>query len=535
MEFTVESKNAVAALAKKTSGLAIAFFERELKKNAVFKKLDAKLGGELKKALKNKEFEAKKGQALLLSTLGRLPARKLFIAGLGEEKEFELDDARKFSGSAANAFKTSACTEFAVVLPEPKKANAFETARALSEGVLLANYEFDKYKHGEEQKKKHEIKKIIVFTRDAAAARKGIAFGRIIAEATNAARSITNEPANVATPDFVARKLKELASRARLHCKILDEKQLRKQGFNALLSVARGSAQPPRLVIVEYRGGGKRGETIALVGKGVTFDAGGISLKPAQDMDKMKFDKSGACAVIGVARAAKELDLPINVIALAPLVENVPSGSSYKPGDVVSGISGKSIEVLNTDAEGRIVLSDVLSYAVKKFKPKTLIDVATLTGSCIIALGDGASGMLSNDDELAQALYAAGQASGDRVWRLPLWDEYAEKIKSDVADVKNTGDGTAGTITGALFLKNLIELEKAKEKKAGKTKESEKKVKWAHLDIAGTAWTTKQKPYLSLGATGAGVRVITEYLFKKYGKNREIKRFLTPASKTINE
>jgi leucyl aminopeptidase len=321
----------------------------------------------------------------------------------------------------------------------------------------------------------------------------------------------------VATPDYVARKLKEIASRAKLKCTILDEKQLRKQGFNALLSVASGSAQPPKLVVVEYHAGKGR-ETIALVGKGITFDSGGISLKIAQDMDKMKFDKSGACTVVAVASAAKALKLPVNVIAIAPLSENVPSGTSYKPGDVVTGISGKSIEVLNTDAEGRIILSDALSYAVKKYKPKTIIDVATLTGACIIALGDGASGMLSNDDELAKDLYDAGQASGDKVWRLPMWDEYAEKIKSDVGDVKNTGDGTAGTITATMFLKNFVELDDAKKKKRGAKESVKPSVKWAHLDIAGMAWVTKNKPYFAIGATGAGTRVIIEYLLKKYGK-----------------
>jgi len=523
VEFEVQQKTVFEALEEKTRGLALAFFEDDLEKNALFKRLDAKLDGELKKALKDKEFEAKDGQALFLPTLGRLPARKLFAAGLGKEKEFDLDKARKFFGNAATAFKTSACPEFAVVLPESKKFSVFELSRALSESVLLADYEFDKYKtEKDEKEKKSALKKTIVFVKsNASKVREGIELGKIIAEATNTARSLANEPANVATPDYVARKFKELASRAKLKCVILDEKALKKQGFNALLGVAKGSAQPPRVVIIEYKGRGK--DVVALVGKGITFDAGGISLKPAQDMDKMKFDKSGACAVTAVAIAAKKLRLPVNIVAVTPLTENVPSGSSYKPGDVLKGVSNKSIEVLNTDAEGRIILSDALSFTVKKFKPKILIDVATLTGACVIALGDAASGLLSNDDELAKDLIQAGMTSGDKVWQLPLWDEYAEKIKSDVGDVKNTGDGTAGAITAAMFLKNFVELEQAKKTRHSNTKSEnseEKKVKWAHLDIAGTAWVTKQKPCFSLGATGAGVRVILEYLLKKYGKTK---------------
>jgi len=270
------------------------------------------------------------------------------------------------------------------------------------------------------------------------------------------------------------------------------------------LSVASGSCQPPKFIVLEWNPSGAS-DTIAVVGKGITFDSGGISLKPSADMDKMKFDKSGACAVLGIMRAASELRLPLRVVGVIPATENLPGCAASKPGDLVRAYSGKTIEILNTDAEGRLALADALAYAEKQFKPSAIIDLATLTGACIIALGDCASGLLSNNPELAERLKSSGDYSGERVWELPLWEDYAEKIKSDFADLKNTGDGTAGTITAAMFLKNFVS----------------EKTAWAHVDIAGTAYTSKAKDIHAVGSTGLGVRLVT-HLLKNWRKLKPI-------------
>ena len=297
-----------------------------------------------------------------------------------------------------------------------------------------------------------------------------------------------------------AEQAKALAKTHKLRLRVFEKAELQKMGMNAFLSVSAGSVQPPKLIVLEWHPA-NASDTVAVVGKGITFDSGGISLKPANDMDKMKFDKSGACAVLGIMRAASELKLPVHVVGVIAATENLPSGSASKPGDLVKAYSGKTIEILNTDAEGRLILADAIAYAEKHYRPSAIIDMATLTGACVIALGDCASGLLSNNDELAERLRVAGDYSGERVWRLPLWDDYGEKIKSDFADVKNTGDGTSGTITAAMFLKNFVG----------------ENTPWAHLDIAGTAWVTKQKGAFNLGSTGVGVRLITHVL-KKWHK-----------------
>ncbi len=420
------------------------------------------------------DFTGKAGQLFLDRK------EKVMHVGLGKEKEFELDQLRQSAGAGANALKNLGVEELSIVIPEVK-----ESTRACVEGALVALYDFNKYKTDNEAKK--EVKKLFFRNAGQKEFEKALAVGTSV----NYVRSINNEPANIATPEHIAEEARKLARENGLKCSVWEESDLVKKGYNGIASVSAGSKHRGKMIVLEYDG---TGDFYCIVGKGITFDSGGISIKPSEDMDKMKYDKSGACAVLGIMKAASELKLKKKIVGIMCMAENVPSGSAYKPGDIIT-TGGKSIEVLNTDAEGRVVLADGLSYATT-LKPKGIIDLATLTGACVVALGDLASGLMGNDKELVSKLFDAGMKSGERNWELPMWKEYDDKIKSDFADVKNIGDrGSGGTITAACFLKKFV----------GDSK-------WAHLDIAGTAWNTKARPYLALGATGVGVKTIIEFL-----------------------
>jgi leucyl aminopeptidase len=309
------------------------------------------------------------------------------------------------------------------------------------------------------------------------------------------AKDLANLPGNICTPSYLADEARRLGRKSsKLKVTVLEEKQMEKLGMGALLSVSRGSRQPAKLIVLEYKGGKADARPVALVGKGLTFDAGGISIKPAEKMDEMKYDMCGGASVLGTLAACVALDLPLNVVGIIPSSENLPDGDANKPGDIVTSMSGQTIEILNTDAEGRLILCDALTYT-ERFKPAAVVDIATLTGACIIALGDQASGLLANDDKLADELLAAGQSSGDRAWRLPLWDEYQSQLDSNFADMANVGGRPAGTITAACFLARYT-----------------KQFKWAHLDIAGTAWKSGGK---DKGATGRPVPLLTQFLLKR--------------------
>jgi leucyl aminopeptidase len=306
-------------------------------------------------------------------------------------------------------------------------------------------------------------------------------------------KDLGNLAPNICTPSYLAEQAKELAKTYKLKATILDKKEMEKQKMGALLAVARGSHQPPKLIALEYQGAGKKDKPVVLVGKGVTFDTGGISLKPAAEMDEMKFDMSGAASVLGTIKAIAEMNLPVNVVGIIPATENMPGGSATKPGDVVTSMSGQTIEVLNTDAEGRLILCDALTYA-ERYDPEIVIDIATLTGACVIALGNIATGLMSNDDALAQEVINAGEQAADRVWQLPLWDDYQELLKSNFADMANIGGRAGGTITAACFLSRFT-----------------KKFRWAHLDIAGTAWKSGKEK----GSTGRPVPLLTQFLINR--------------------
>src|SRR6185369_4306061 len=310
------------------------------------------------------------------------------------------------------------------------------------------------------------------------------------------ARDLVSHPGNVATTGYLAAAARRVAKHHGLACRVLEKAELEKLGMNALVAVGKGSVEPPRLIVLEYHGSGAKGKPVALVGKGITFDSGGISIKPGAGMEEMKTDMSGAAAVLGTMEAAAALQLPVNLVAVIPTAENMPDGKAYKPGDVLVSMSGLTIEITNTDAEGRLILCDALHFARTEFKPAAMIDLATLTGACVVALGHEASGMMGNDQRLLENLKKAGERCNERLWELPLWDEYGETMKSDIADLRNAGttrDG--GTITAGWFLKQFAAT-----------------TRWAHLDIAGTAWSDKSRPCSPKGATGVGVRLLIEYL-----------------------
>ncbi|MBI3077494.1 MAG: leucyl aminopeptidase [Deltaproteobacteria bacterium] len=460
--------------------------------------LDKALSGLLSDVISEGEFRGKLLQVAMLPSRRAIPAKRVLLVGLGKRPEFALDRLRQAFGKAAKEVRDRGFRSLAAGLPgaEAGVLEPAAAAQAMTEGVLLGLYRLTRYKTAEAE----ELKEVEQFTIVAAdevaqrAAEQGSGRGRILAEAVNFTRDLTVLPANEATPSYLARTAEELARSDGLTVTILDVPQMRELKMGALLGVAQGSQQPPRFIVLEHEGGRPRDRPIVLVGKGITFDTGGISLKPAERMEEMRGDKAGACAVLGTMRAVAALSLPVRVVGLAPATENMPGGTAQRPGDIVTSLSGLTIEVINTDAEGRLILADALGYAAR-YDPECVIDLATLTGACVIALGHEVTGLFGNDPELMDRLRRAGEVTGERVWPMPLFDEYDEQIKSDFADVKNVGGRPAGAITAAAFLKKFA-----------------KAYRWAHLDIAGTSWMDKPRAYLPKGATGVGVRLLCQFL-----------------------
>ncbi len=371
-----------------------------------------------------------------------------------------------------------------------------ERAQAAIEGSILSTYRYKQFRkiEPEEETTLEEAVCLVQTGNDLDEAQNGMRLGKIVAEAANFARDLQNHPGNWLTPTRLAELAEEMANKVGLKSQILDKSEMEKLGMGALLGVARGSQEPPKFIILEHNADKDNLETVVLVGKGITFDSGGISIKPSEKMEEMKFDMSGGAAVMGAMKAISELALPLHVVGLIPASENLPSGSSLKPGDILRASSGKTIEIINTDAEGRLILADALSYAAK-YKPKAVVDLATLTGACVVALGHHATGLMGNDQKLVDRLKQAGEMTGERVWQLPLWEAYHELIKSDYADMKNIGGRAGGAITAAALLQKFAD-----------------DYPWAHLDIAGTAWTDKEKGYVLKGGTGVGVRLLVQFL-----------------------
>jgi leucyl aminopeptidase len=475
------------------------------------KKLFEEKMSALKKTLRNrieplldtKDFKGKEGETVVLYTEGRIAARRLMLVGLGEQKKLTLEKLRRGAATAAKKAQSLKLRSLAVEFPEVAtiaatvKESAQDIAQALTEGAALALYRFDKY-FTEKKEKETKVTRFTLFSDDAKELkeiRRGAQFAQVIVEATCFTRDLENAPSNEIYPESLAEAARQSGREHGFKVTIFDKRQIEKFGMGGLLAVNQGSSRPPRFIILEYgEGNSKSAGTIVLVGKGVTFDTGGISIKPSSGMSEMKMDMSGAAAVIGTFEAASRLKLPVHLVGLIPATENMPSGSAVKPGDIVRHYGGKTSEVDNTDAEGRLILADALGYA-EKYKPDAVIDLATLTGACVVALGHFATGMMGNDEKLMHGLKEAGEKTYERVWPLPLYEEYDKLIKSDVADVKNVGGRWGGAITAGMFLKKFV-----------------RDYKWVHLDIAGTAILEEPQEYAPKGGSGVGVRLLVEFL-----------------------
>jgi leucyl aminopeptidase len=477
--------------------LAIAAFKDEKPDHGLLKRLDAAAGGLISRVVDSEEFKAKEGETAYFHVAdGQLSANRLLLVGCGERDAYHNRQISQMAGTAARFLRSKNAKSVAIL---PRSGGDVEkAAQNVISGAIMGLFEPDKYRTKE--KEKREIDQIIVAWEgaDEKALKRGAERGRIIGESVNFTRDLANEPGVFMTPTILAERAKEVAKSFGLTIDVLDQKRMEKLGMGSLLGVSRGSDEPPKLIVMTYqpRKPDKRhkDELLALVGKGITFDSGGISLKPGENMELMKYDMTGAATVIGAMRAIAQLKPGIPVIGVAPCSENLPSGKATKPGDVLRAMTGKTIEVINTDAEGRLVLADALAYA-RKLGATTIIDMATLTGAVSIALGDVNTGILGTDQELIDRVIDAGKEVGEKFWQLPLDKEYSNQIKSDIADIKNTGGKKAGTITAAAFLKEFVE-----------------DIPWAHLDIAGTAWGDPATPFRAKGPTGVAVRTLVEFV-----------------------
>ncbi len=457
--------------------------------------LDKAAHGQIRELLRSGDMDGKLGSTRLLYRVRGVAAERVLLVGLGREKEFGEKEYRDGARAALAAVQETgardACLYFAE-LQVPGRDAAWK-ARQLVLAAADITYRFDrmKSKKAEETSLVH-VAIAAVSKRDAALER-GMREGSAIAAGMMLARDLGNLPANVCTPTYLADASVKLGREWKLAVEVLEQKDMEKLRMGSLLSVTKGSHEPPKFVILRYAGAGRKDRPVVLVGKGITFDTGGISIKPSADLDQMKFDMCGAASVLGTLRAAAELGLKLNIVGLVPACENMPGGAATKPGDIVTSMSGQTIEILNTDAEGRLILADALSYA-ERFEPQAVVDIATLTGACVVALGHVCSGLFANKDDLAEELQAAGAESRDRVWRLPLWEDYQEQLKSNFADFANIGGRAAGSVTAACFLSRFT-----------------RKYDWAHLDIAGTAWKSGKEK----GATGRPVPLLTTFLIKR--------------------
>lgn len=455
--------------------------------------VDRALGGQIASLIAAGEIKGKLGEAPVIHTAGRIPAVRVIVAGLGKSENFSVETVHKAAAASLRAAKKKACRRIATILHGAGIAgmDAERSAQAVVEGAFIGDFEPDAYKTSERET---EVESLTIIERDAdkaRAAKQAAAAGEIIAREMNRARSLVNMPANELSPSDFAQEACRRAEEVGLDCEVLDEKELEKQGFGLITAVGKGSARPPRMVVLRHLPR-KRGPVAGLVGKGITFDSGGLSLKTAEQMELMKGDMAGAAAVLSAICAIAQLKVPTNVAAVMPLADNMPGGSATRPGDVIKTYGGKTVEITNTDAEGRLILADALAYAAKSGCTH-LVDVATLTGAMVIALGRITTGVLGNNRELMERIKAAAGKAGERVWEMPLFDEYREQIKSPIADMKNVGGRPAGPITAAMFLKEFV----------GETP-------WVHLDIAGTSWNEGDLSHMAKGPTGVAVRTLVE-------------------------
>ena len=457
--------------------------------------LDKRAGGMVKAVLDAEKFQGKPGSITHVHTAGRLSAARLIVVGLGNGRDGATTEILRRSAAAGVRRARDLGARAVAIDLLGERGSPRGRAHAVVEGAILGLYTFDRYKR---EKNGKAVDRLTVVAPDARAAREageGVRRGQLFAQATWFARDLVNEPANEVNPTQLAKVATEIAREGKLKLKIFDRDECRKLGMGAFLGVAAGSEQPPKFIHLAYTPAGRARRRVVVIGKGITFDAGGLDLKTAEGMLRMKDDMSGAAAVLGIMRVLPQLKPPVEVHGLIAATENMPSGSAIRPGDVLRAMNGTTIEVGNTDAEGRLTLADALSYANTRIEPDEIIDMATLTGACVVALGPLCAGLFANDDALATRLLTAAEQAGERVWRMPLIDEYRDFLKSEVADLNNVGPRGGGAITASLFLKEF----------AGKTP-------WAHLDIAGPAFSEKDLPLAPKGGTGVAVRTVLSYL-----------------------
>ncbi len=478
----------------KDDALIIGFFKDNSGMNRELRKLDVELGNIISTYIKNNNFKGEKGE--IKNIFVNKSIKNIVLAGLGEEEKYGFEVLSSTIADASKRLRDNGTESFGIFLESFNngKLDGNESAEKIILSCLIGLYRFIEFKTKDKDKIKH-IKQITVITNTNNNFANEIKYASVVAEAVNKTRDLVNTPPNIATPEYVANYAKELAKKSNLKCTVLDDKQIGKLKMGCFMGVAQGSANKPRLVVLEYNGTDKKQKPIVIVGKGVTFDSGGLNLKPYPFILNMKDDKGGAVASIHIIETCAKLKLPINLIVVAPLCENMPSGTSFRPDDVLKAYNGMTVEIKNTDAEGRLILADALAYAAE-MKPQAIIDIATLTGASLIVLGYAGTPFVCTNDGLRRKLNDASAKSLEKLWELPLWQEYEESLKSDIADVKHIGDeGEAGVITGAMFLKNFVN-----------------DIPWAHIDIGTTVWSKVDRGMLTKGATGATVRLMMEML-----------------------
>ncbi len=496
MEFSIKS----GSPEKQRSACVVVGVYESRKLTLAAELLDKAADGYIAGIVRRGDMEGKSGSTLLLQNVPGTLCERVLLVGLGKEKDFR---EKEFTTAIRNTVKTlneTGAFDASIFLTEltVKKRSIGWRIRQATMVALDATYKFDQFKSKKDEVRRPLRKLTLAVERrnELSQAEEAMAQGLAIAEGMAMTKNLGNLPANICHPTYLAEQAQAMAKEFNLGCEILERADMEKLGMHSLLSVSQGSRQPPKLIVLTYKGAKASDKPIVLVGKGVTFDTGGISLKPGAEMDEMKYDMCGAASVLGTMQAVARMALPINLTIVVPATENMPDGMATRPGDIVTSMSGQTIEILNTDAEGRLILCDALTYA-ERFEPDTVIDVATLTGACVVALGHIATGLFSNKDALARDLLDAGDESYDRAWHMPLWDDYQDLLKSPFADMGNIGGRWGGSITAACFLSRFT-----------------KKFEWAHLDIAGTAW----KSGADKGATGRPVPLLTHYLMQRAGK-----------------
>jgi leucyl aminopeptidase len=491
MDFEGISRNFVEA---SVEALAVVVFKDEKPSSGLLKDLDKLTGGQITAVIKSDEFKGDVGETSLLrlSPKGKMKSSRLLLVGGGERKEFNPPDICIAAGTATRSLRKANAKSIA--FSARTTADAVVVAQQSAQGAVTSQFELDKYKTKDKNEK--AVTRFVVHVEDAKDSdlKSGLKRGSAIGESINFTRDLANEPPNILTPTEMAKRAQKMAREFGLKCEVLDEARMQKMGMGSLLSVSLGSEQPAKLIVLRYtpaKNTGKKGDLLALVGKGITFDTGGISIKPAEGMEAMKYDMSGGATVIGTMRAIAQLKPTVPVLGVVAAVENMPDGKATRPSDVVTAMNGKTVEILNTDAEGRLILADAVAYAEQQGATR-IVDMATLTGAVIIALGSQNTGIMGNDQAFVDQIISLGKEVGENFWQLPIGKEYSKQIKSDIADIKNIGPrGKAGTIMGAVFIQEFVD-----------------KAKWAHLDIAGTAWEDSVRPHQSKGPTGVAIRTL---------------------------